>query len=283
MKNIRKILFPTDFSETAQNAFRYALFFAEKVEARIHVLHVVMPEYESLDLPIMAMQATQQKIEVAKDVMKAFTDSGVGLLTSSGMLSQVPELSTSIEVGGIADTITTVVKRDDIDLIVMGTRHEHSRFERMFGSVASSIVANAPCGVMVVPEEAALHELHKVAYASDLHVTDPYNIWKVAQVLEPFSPVLHCIHVNDGHQENGIRMSELQEFFKNNAPALQINFKEINGNSVADVLGDFIETFDIDLLVMASPQRSLIERVFHQSMTRHMALFANVPLLVCRE
>ena len=37
---MKKLLFPTDFSETANNAFVYALKMAKSIDAEVIVLHV---------------------------------------------------------------------------------------------------------------------------------------------------------------------------------------------------------------------------------------------------
>ena len=77
MKMIKKILFPTDFSATAQSAFRHCLLLADKYDADVEILHVIFPEYEALDLPVMAAQATKEKAEAAGVVMKTFVETGL--------------------------------------------------------------------------------------------------------------------------------------------------------------------------------------------------------------
>ena len=42
--HLKKILVPIDFSETSQQAFQYALRFAEQFDCEIVLLHVVEPE-----------------------------------------------------------------------------------------------------------------------------------------------------------------------------------------------------------------------------------------------
>ncbi len=42
MLKIRRILYPTDFSETAKQALGHALFLAEQFEAELHMLHAVV-------------------------------------------------------------------------------------------------------------------------------------------------------------------------------------------------------------------------------------------------
>ena len=60
MQTIKRILFPTDFSAASQNAFRHCILVADKYGADIQMLHVIFPEYEALDLPVMAAQATKE-------------------------------------------------------------------------------------------------------------------------------------------------------------------------------------------------------------------------------
>lgn len=77
MKEIKNILVPTDFSENALNAFRYAIWFADHYKADIHVAHVVYPTAEPLDYPVMSAQMMQKQIEVAQEVMKNFANSAM--------------------------------------------------------------------------------------------------------------------------------------------------------------------------------------------------------------
>ncbi|MGB7490417.1 MAG: universal stress protein, partial [Thermoanaerobaculia bacterium] len=42
MMRIRRILYPTDFSDTARQALMHALFLAEQFEAELHMLHAII-------------------------------------------------------------------------------------------------------------------------------------------------------------------------------------------------------------------------------------------------
>ncbi|MCB0663644.1 MAG: universal stress protein [Saprospiraceae bacterium] len=282
MKAIHRILLPTDFSKVAQAAFRFALLYAAEKKASIKILHVVIPEYEALDLPVVAAQATKERVEAARIAMDSFIKYGITQVETTHQLTDIPLVSSEIEIGGVSETIDTIARKDDCDMVIMGTREEHTTFDHMFGSISSNVMANVPCDVMIVPPDSQESKIKNIAFASDLKTTDPYNIWKAAQLLEPFHPIIHCIHVQDSKNKNEMDMTEIRDFFENRAPSLQMQFKEIDGNSVSDALNDYIDTFDIDMLVMPSPQRNLIERVFHKSMTRKMSLACTIPLLVVR-
>lgn len=282
MKKIRHILFPTDFSEAARNAFRYTLMLADKLEAEILVVHAIYPQYEGMDLPVMATQATQKKIEVARSLLEAFVDASVEMVADE--LQNTATIETQVEIGSPASTIASLAARENADLVVMGTQGEHTTLEKLFGSVTSEVIQRTKCHVLAIPEEATLDKLQIMAFATDLKEADPYMVWEFTKILEPFTPILHCVHVeSDTDLEKVLDMKDLEAFFSHHAPALQIQFHQMKGQDLATALNEFAETFDVDLLVMTTPRRNFFERLFHKSHTRKMALQAKVPLFIFRE
>ena len=280
MNSIKKILFPTDFSETAQNAFRYCLRVADHYEASIELLHVVYPEYQTMDIPIMAMKATNDKIEAARLVMQTFVDHALMQVQVAEALQHVPVVHPEVLIGDPINIIADTAKRNHIDLIVMGTKGEHNVLEKTFGSVTTGVLARAHCHVWIVPEKAPYDHINVIGYATDLNEADAYHIWKAMQVLEPFHPILHCIHVSAEHiDDEAAKMAELELFFTQNAPALQINFHQIKSKAIADALADFAATYDLDTLVMYAPQHTFFEKIFHQSQTKKMAFKTDIPIL----
>jgi len=145
----KQILFCTDFSESADAAFPFALDATlRRPGSVLHILHVVheadaqfwrsyLAEVEEVETR--ARQAIDAKIE-------------------SAYLARVPAgvpVRIQIADGPDADTILTYAREQRIDLIVIG-RHGHGRMHKtLFGGVAEKIVRKAPCVVMVVPLEYA--------------------------------------------------------------------------------------------------------------------------------
>lgn len=279
---MKHILFPTDFSETARNAFRYTLMLADKLEAEVVVLHAIYPQYEGMDLPVMATQATQKKIEVARTLLETFVDATVEMVADE--LVNTATIETQVEIGSPASTITSFASREEVDLIVMGTQGEHNTLEKLFGSVTSEVIQRTSCHVLAIPGEAKLGKLQIMAFATDLKEADPYHIWELSKLLDEFSPILHCVHVaSDQDSGKVLDMNDLQTFFSHHAPLLQIQFHQLRGDDLSATLNEFAETFDVDMLVMTTPHRNFIERLFHRSQTRRMALHTRIPLLIFRE
>jgi len=87
MDSVTRILFPTDFSDVSQSAFRYALKLADFFEASVEVLHVVYPETEPLDFPVLATKVMKERTEAAREALKGFIDLGLSQVITTGIFS----------------------------------------------------------------------------------------------------------------------------------------------------------------------------------------------------
>ncbi|MEL6922986.1 MAG: universal stress protein [Bacteroidota bacterium] len=282
MKKRTKILFPTDFSHAAQNAFRHALLMADRLDADIVLLHVVYPQTEALDTPVMVAKATQTHVDAALEVMRSFVSNGMTQVLEQ--LSAAPGLTTTVEVGTPVQLIRNRVESEAADLVIMGAKGEQNAFGRLLGSVAAGTVANAPCPVLVIPEEVAPKAIQTVAYATAISEADPYEIWKAMRLLKTEQTIFHIVHVNTDRKSfrETEGLDQLKSFFEEQAPALQMNYHHIPGSTVEETLTTFVENHEVDLLVMYQPKRSFIERLFKRSFTKKMAGSSKVPLLVMK-
>ena len=279
---MKKILVPTDFSECSQNALRHAILMADKIKSSIHLLRIVDPDIAGMELPVMAEVAIKRQIEESETKMKELID--VVLTQLVDRLDGVPVIKSQIEVGKPEKLISHIAEKDSIDLIVMGTHGQHGVLNKIFGSVASDVMSHASGSVLIIPQNVTYNGFKKVTYATDLYEADPYEIWKATQLLQPFSPQIHCVHFQTSvsQQSSRPKMDELKTFFSDRSPNSSIDFHEIHGNNLLDELMEFIQTNTVDLLVMYKPHRNFFERLYHKSLTKQMALIAKVPLLVLK-
>lgn len=282
MSQVKKILFPTDFSPTAQNAFKHCLILADYYQAKIEVLHVVFPEYAAMDVPVVSMTTTREKVDAAVPVMHSFLELGLSQTQALYTFQAIPRVEEKVEIGIAVGTIVKMANEHGADLIMMGTKGSHNTLEKAFGSVSTGVIEQAKCPVMLIPEFAQWKPTHIIAYASDLSESDPYHFWKATEMLTPFHPLLHVINIHKGDAHDQIAIDELKKIFSNNTPAVQISFHQEKHDSITDGLEVFIDNYGVDLLVMYSPHRSWVERWFHHSQTRDVAFTTRIPLLVIK-
>ncbi|MEK6726739.1 MAG: universal stress protein [Deltaproteobacteria bacterium] len=144
MINIKKVLFPTDFSENSNYAFDYALDLAQKLGARLYILHVI---HELIDttgfyIPNISLDELQKDLEKgAEKMMEKFCKDRMGDFKEYECINIIglPHIE-----------ILSVAKEKGIDMIVMGT-HGRTGIDRvLFGSTAEKVVKKAPCPVLTV-------------------------------------------------------------------------------------------------------------------------------------
>lgn len=145
MIKLKKILYPTDFSESSLEALKYAVSFARDYKAKLVLMHVVNEKIfsEGLNLPrVSAPDALGQELAAeAERQLKVLIPAAerAGLDWEIAILSGMPFLE-----------IIRYARANDVDLIVIGT-HGRSGVEHIiFGSTAEKVVRKSPCPVLSV-------------------------------------------------------------------------------------------------------------------------------------
>jgi nucleotide-binding universal stress UspA family protein len=140
MINLRRILVPTDFSETSAAALRYAIELARRFAARVYLLNVA-------DYPGLAGEA-DYPIGIVETMRNAAHDRLRRLLAEQAIDDLQPDCATRI--GLPAEEIVQFAHEHAIDLIVMGTHGREGVMRVVLGSVAETVVRRAPCPVLTV-------------------------------------------------------------------------------------------------------------------------------------
>ena len=139
---IKNILLPTDFSEPATVAAKYALALAQEFGSTVHLLHVI----ELVPAEVMLTHFSKQDVQ---DKLSQHAADELQKLNEALGDYNVP-LETLIRSGNPAVEISRAAEDADIDLIVMGTHGRGGVAHALVGSVAERTVRRAPCAVMTV-------------------------------------------------------------------------------------------------------------------------------------
>ncbi|MEJ2726899.1 MAG: universal stress protein [Deltaproteobacteria bacterium] len=143
--DIKKILWPTDFSENAARALPLVTSLTEKYQAEIHILYVLK------DYPAVGASygyhdpADYQKM---KDWEKQFAESRLDEICEK-FLNACPLYIRHISVGEPAKEILKLIKNEDIDIVIMASRGSESHFD--FGSVADRVIKCTDKPILIIP------------------------------------------------------------------------------------------------------------------------------------
>ena len=138
---IKRILLPTDFSDTAAHTLGYAREMAERFGSEMHVLHVVAdPTPQDWAIGAAAL--------VVSDLLKTWEAAAERRLAEISL--DGIETVRATRVGHAFVEILQYATDNAIDMIVMGTHGRGPVEHLLLGSVAETVVRKAPCPVLTV-------------------------------------------------------------------------------------------------------------------------------------
>jgi nucleotide-binding universal stress UspA family protein len=142
MYPFRNILYPTDFSQNARAALKYAAAFARNDGGRVVMFNV---------------QSSQVPRDLLKSTAKAFEEQWLLQVRSDAknFLADPSFQNIDVEAEFAAGEPSTEIARaaveHEIDLVTIVTRGRKGRLSRAFsGSIAEEIVAESPCAVLAI-------------------------------------------------------------------------------------------------------------------------------------
>jgi len=269
---MKKILFPTDFSECSTNAFRYAAELAKAVGASIDVLNVYnLPVIDATNLPA---GYVEQMLEEKRTLVQGKLEAFVAELPDAPVDKIIPLYGIFIP-----EEIRDIVKEGLYDVVVMGTRGEHNPLEKTLGSITTFTMMNAGCPVLAVPEDATWQDIDYIAFATDFLPHEQQAVAQLVNFAKKVSSEVYFVHV-----ETKPSIGTMQDYVTlADYPYKFTDFAIVNSPTIMDGIDGFIKEKHIDLLALYIPKRRLWERLFHSSFTKKMAFHSKTPLLVFHE
>lgn len=144
MYPFRNILFPTDFSQNARTALKYAVAFARNVDGRVVILNVQTSKVPTdlLTLPdeVFEEQDRQWLLQVRSETRQLLRDP----------LFENVDVESAFAEGDPASEIARAALDHEIDLVTVVTRDRRGLSRAFGGSMAEEIIAESPCAVLAI-------------------------------------------------------------------------------------------------------------------------------------
>ena len=144
---VNKVLWPTDFSSSAEKALPYVTDLTQKYGAEIHVLYVIedIAHHESW-YGDFDKSKIDKLMEWADKSAKKRLDQ-----VCEKYLESCPLYIKHIAVGDPAQEILKLIEAEDVDLVVMASHGQQGNYR--MGSVTDKVVRNSQVPVTTIPVE----------------------------------------------------------------------------------------------------------------------------------
>ena len=298
MLTINRILFPTDFSSVAEDAFSHAAHVALQCDAVVHVFNVVDPNAAPTSSP---MDYLPLEPASEGDNLYLAPLSTVDVETPAQEQVSVKVVYQQFESASPAEAIIDHATDQDMDLVVMGTHGRRGVDRLLHGSVSEEIVREAPCPVFTVlggdepspgpyvdrivapvdlSNQSELVARHAYALADIYHASlDILHVvenvaYPNAYGIDPLTPLLPEIQNRATNALNDLAAS---------LPDGDVDMQTVlrTGYAARDVL-DYVDEVAADMVVMATHGRSGLERFLIGSVAEKVVRSAGCPVFTVK-
>ena len=280
---MKRIIVPTDFSPTAEKAFRIALDIALKSKGTIVLYHAYTPVDRTTSITLDKKGAASNSHTEASLIKKL-----EGL--KKKVMSDGLDVPVSIVVAHnpVIKNMLSFVSDKNIDLIVMGTQGAGGLKKVIIGSVASSVIQKCDIPLLLIPEKCEWKEPGQVVFATNYHKTDSQAINLVIALAKYYNAkitVTHLLNAKSILQAEKEQINfdtyayNVQREFSNS----KLKFQLVKTNAVTETMENLDKKYPYDILAMVRRKKSFFEGFFLESFTQNMAYVTRKPLLIIPE
>lgn len=283
---IEKVLVPVDFSPPSRLALNHGIAFARKFHAKLALLNVVeTPNALLYTFPTESARIEKEHREQAWRMLPALV---------------APEdqddldLQILVKTGTIEDEISSTIREERADIVVMGT-HGRGLVGRTFiGSVTQHLLRKVPVPILTVCRVARPLTFERILFATDLSdasVQGFHSALELARVTRSNLTVLHVVDTPslayagggmagiDSHrllEEARTRLNDLTA--RGSTQKIKIDTVLIEGNP-AEAIFRAAEDNCADLIVITVEKKGLLERALLGSTAERIIREAHLPVL----
>jgi len=172
--------------------------------------------------------------------------------------------------------VLNFIRTKGIDLVVLGKGNVNN----LIGSFTASIAHNSPVAVLIVPEDYECNSIKKVVFATDLLGVNKKMLITLIDFAKHNNSELYTLNV---YKHNKADSEEYEEQINGYLSDLKHSFHYIQNKSIVEGITQFAEEHQTDLLVILNRKDSLIERLFHVSMTQKLTTHSKRPIMVLHD
>lgn len=140
----KKILFPTDLSESAERLVPFVKTMTTRFSAELHVLYIarLFQYFTAIYVPHPSISMFEQElVDGAEKRMEEF---------QKEHFAEISDVTATVILGDAAEQILSYATENKIDMIIMGTHGRKGLDKIIFGSVAEKVVKSSPIPVLII-------------------------------------------------------------------------------------------------------------------------------------
>lgn len=274
---MKHIIVPTDFSENAYKAAKFAMSMAADLEARFSLIHAYQCFRSGFQSDKTNLDDEARAKEEAEKGMAKF----IQKLQDNGY--PVPVKGKCIE-GTLLSVINKIKNDKSNTVVVMGTTGATGIKYHLIGSNTLYIAKKTSLPLLTVPVGTEHFQVKKVAVFTDYKEEDKKNMANLLAFFgnSKMSYTLFHIHEKDttpsteDHEKLEKWAGELKEI----CGIEDLSYELVEGKENATLVNEISEREDIDLLTLTMVEQNFWDRLFEKSLAKAIILQSTTPVFI---
>lgn len=259
MKNIYKILVPTDFTSVADTAVKNAIKLASIMDGEIVILHVVDKQEE-------IAEAEQKVGEIVNNI---------------NTVNNIPTAGITVQ-GNIFDDIGNVASSEGAKLIIMGT-HGRKGLQHITGSYAMKVITGSEIPFIVVQDKQVPDSYKNIVFPIDFKAETKIKIKLTASMAAQLGAKIHIFgeYVDDPFQQKDVsnNIAFAKKFFAQENIEFIVEQAKEEGNFVKQIVR-YATSINADLLAVLNLDYRSISHFLKNKEEELITNEAQIPVLM---
>jgi nucleotide-binding universal stress UspA family protein len=271
---MKKILVPCDFSDSAVQAFKFAVEIANQSKGEIALLNVVeIPViHENVMMPTFSFEDTYLK------EMKDRADIDFAKMKSKWAKDGL-KVSTHVEYGAPTPTISKFIKEKKIDLVIMGTKGASGLKEFFVGSNTEKIVRWSPVPVISLKESVKASSIKNIVFPSMLHEDEEELTMRVKALQDFFKAKLNIIYVNTpANFRTDVTTHKMMQDYAERFMLKDYTLNIFNDLNEESGVAHFVNEIKGDMVAMSTHGRKGLNHLMSGSIAEDMVNHLELPI-----
>ncbi|MCS6917761.1 MAG: universal stress protein [Chitinophagales bacterium] len=270
-----KVIVPIDFSRTSVKALQFAGRLFQSGEARLMLVHSYVP----LQGGFVAEQTVEEENAYEEERLRQQLNRLAGKMHRQHGIT-ISEVAV-VQQGAAARAVIALAKKEQADLIVMGTTGATGLREKLIGTTTAQVIAQAPCPVLAVPERYRPAPVKNIVFTTDYHLEDLQALRLLRQWPATRNAHLHILHFSPARSNDRQKAihADYEAMVRQAIGNQRLRFQVVASTDVKEDLQQLARRHEADLLVMVTRRRRWWQHLLDAGHTRKVVCHARIPLL----
>ena len=281
LKNIKKVLWATDFSRESKSCLQYIKFLNNKLNIKV---------YASYILPKFSDWVYETAFFSNEDIFREIEKTKIKAMKSIETCTKRHKIDIeSIIVEGIAsEELINIAEEKGVDMIFAGRRGISEIEEILIGSTTSRLIRVSHKPVFIVPKRKTKVDIKKILCPIDFNDLSMFELKHSIEFAKSIGADLYVVHISEFFNykvpifERDKLIASINSKISNLAKQMKYEIKDIiyDIGEPAHKIIEISKKEKADLIIMATHQRKGFEKFFLGSITEKVLMYSEKPILM---